>query len=173
MTAPDQQPATGLEPGFAAYGELLKDELEAQEKRKASFEQRGLAVITTSGTLVTLLFALAALSTKENDTFVLPANARTWLSAGLTLFVLAAILAVLTNVPLRYQAVTADGVKKRLNESPVRDATEAAKDIALTRVKVLRDAKRKNGLKGLVLVCAMILEVAATFCVARAIAIIL
>ncbi|HEX8117309.1 MAG TPA: hypothetical protein VF521_08555, partial [Pyrinomonadaceae bacterium] len=51
------------ESGYAAYGDFIKDELEAQDKRKASFEQRGLAVITTSGALVTLLFALAALST--------------------------------------------------------------------------------------------------------------
>lgn len=51
--------------GLVVYGEFIKDELEVQDKRKASFEQRGLAVITTSGVLVTLLFALAALSTKS------------------------------------------------------------------------------------------------------------
>src|SRR6266540_1704964 len=46
--------------GYVAYGDFVKDELDAQDKRKSSFEQRGLAVITTSGALVTLLFALAA-----------------------------------------------------------------------------------------------------------------
>jgi hypothetical protein len=41
--------------------EYLKDELARQDARQSSFEQRGIAVVTTAGTLVTLLFGLAAL----------------------------------------------------------------------------------------------------------------
>src|SRR5215212_326740 len=76
-------------PGFRAYGEFVKDELAAQDQRKASFEQRGLAVITTSGTLVTLLFALSALATKDSQTFALPDAARRWLNGALVFFFLA------------------------------------------------------------------------------------
>ena len=71
--------------GTGAYGALLRDEIAAQDQRKASFEQRGLAVIITSGTLVTLLFALAALSTKEKATFILPGAAQDWLTAALAM----------------------------------------------------------------------------------------
>ena len=45
-------------------------------------------MITTSGALATLLFALAALSTKESDTFELPVVARDWLLGALVMFVL-------------------------------------------------------------------------------------
>jgi hypothetical protein len=160
----DEPPA-----GFQAYAEFAKDELAAQDHRKASFEQRGLAVITTSGALVTLLFALAALSTKESQTFVLPGPSREWLSDALVLFFLAAVAALVTNVPLSYEAAEADAIRARLKESPVRDADEAAKDIALTRVKALRSAKTKNGIKGWALFAGIAFEMAAVGCVAAAI----
>ena len=47
--------------GRAIYSDYIKEQLDAQEARKISLEQRGLAVITTSGVLVTLLFGLTAL----------------------------------------------------------------------------------------------------------------
>lgn len=170
---PDSDAASSSKPGYAAYGDFVKDELEAQDRRKASFEQRGLAVITTSGALVTLLFALAALSTKEAATFVLPNDARTWLTMALALFFGSAIAALVTNLPLSYEAAEADAIRGRLREEPARDADAAAKDIALTRVKALRSAKKTNGLKGWVLICAMGLEALAVGCVAVAVSIIL
>lgn len=156
-------------PGFQAYGEFAKDELVAQDQRKASFEQRGLAVITTSGALVTLLFALAALSTGESQTFVLPDAARSRLDRALVLFFLAAVAALMTNVPLSYQAVETDAIKARLNETPIRDAHAAAKDIALTRVKALKSAKAKNTFKGRALFAGLAFEMLAVGCVAVAI----
>jgi uncharacterized membrane protein len=114
------------------YGAFLDAELKAQDARKASFEQRGLAVVTTSGVLVTLLFALAGLSTEAKQTFALPQNARAWLAAALVAFVLAAAAALATNLPLSYQAVEADDVKGRLKESPVRSGPMVEKDVALT-----------------------------------------
>lgn len=158
--------------GIEAYGNFIKDELEAQDKRKTSFEQRGLAVITTSGTLVTVLFALAALSTRS-DTFVLTGAARDWLVRSLLFFVLAAVAAVITNIPVKYEAVTAEGIRKRLGEKPIRNADAAASDIALTRLNALENAKKKNGFKGWILVAGMVLEVVAVGCVAIAISLVL
>jgi hypothetical protein len=147
--------------GYAVYGAFLDAELKAQDARKASFEQRGLAVVTTSGVLVTLLFALAGLSTEAKQTFALPQNARAWLAAALVAFILAAAAALATNLPLSYQAVEADDVKGRLKESPVRSGPMVEKDVALTRVKALASAKRKNGFKGWLLFAAILLEVVA------------
>lgn len=159
--------------GYASYGVFIKDELDVQDKRKASFEQRGLAVITTSGTLVTLLFALAALSTKEAATFTLPGAAVTWLSVALVLFFVSALAALLSNAPFVYQAVPASSIKERLRERPVRDAAAAAKDIAFSRLDALESAKRLNGIKGLALTAAMSFEALAVGCVAVAVWIIL
>jgi hypothetical protein len=159
--------------GYATYGEFVKDELEDQAKRKASFEQRGLAVITTSGALVTLLFALAALSTKEATTFTLPADAKTWLSIALVLFFVSALAALVTNAPFIYQAVPAEKIRKRLREKPPRDADAAAKDVAFTRLDALESAKKKNSIKGWALAAAMLCEALAVGCVAVAVWIIL
>ena len=159
--------------GYEAYGQFVKDELAVQDARKASFEQRGLAVITTSGVLVTLLFALAALSTKRSATFVLPHSARTWLSIALLLFFLSAIAALVTNAPLIYQAVESENIRKRLREKPPRSASEAAKDVAFTRADALESAKAKNSIKGWALAVAMLFEALAVGCVAVAISIVL
>jgi hypothetical protein len=159
--------------GYAAYGEFIKDELEVQDKRKASFEQRGLAVITTSGTLVTLLFALAALSTKKATTFTLPGAAKTWLSIALVLFFVSALAALLSNAPLIYQAVPAEKIRERLREKPPRGADAAVKDVAFSRLDALEAAKKLNGIKGWALAAAMACEALAVGCVAMAIWIIL
>jgi hypothetical protein len=76
--------------GVGVYGAFVDAELRAQDLRKSSFEQRGLAVVTTSGVLVTLLFALAGLSTKSEPTFALPHTTRLWLVSALIVFVIAA-----------------------------------------------------------------------------------
>lgn len=159
--------------GYAVYGEFIKDELEGQDKRKASFEQRGLAVITTSGTLVTLLFALAALSTREATTFTLPTAARTSLSVALVLFFVSALAALLSNAPLIYQAVPANKIRERLREKAPRNADAAAKDVAFSRLDALDSAKKQNDIKGRALTAAMLSEALAVGCVAVAILIIL
>lgn len=117
---------------------------------------------------VTLLFALAALSTKDQPTFELPADARTWLSRALVLFFLAAVAALLTNVPLRYQTAEPVDIRNAVESKPTPSQDEAEMDLALVRVAVLTSARTKNTLKGWILVVAMALEVLALGCVARA-----
>lgn len=165
--------ASDEDPGYRVYGEFIKDELEAQDKRKASFEQRGLAVITTSGTLVTLLFALAALSTKQAATFTLPSSARDWLFGALVLFFFSALAALLSNAPFVYQAVPAKNIRERLREKPPRSSDAATRDVAFSRLDALESAKKLNGIKGWALLTAMALEAFAVGCVAVAITIIL
>ncbi|MGI8438639.1 MAG: hypothetical protein ACR2NV_00295 [Thermoleophilaceae bacterium] len=148
-------------------------ELRAQDARKASFEQRGLAVITTSGVLVTLLFAFAGLSVQPGATLAFPGSARLWLLAALLAFVLAAAAALATNIPRRYEAVTPDEIERRLTGSPIRSESRAEKDVALTRVKALRDAKGKNTAKGRLLFAAIGLEVLAVGLVGVAVAIVI
>jgi hypothetical protein len=159
----DSPPASGI----GTYGAFLKDEIAAQDQRKTSFEQRGLAVVTTSGTLVTLLFALAALSTKQQATFVLPDDAQTWLLRAVVFFFVAAVAALVTNVPLSYGAPTPESIKRLLKETSTED--EAEKEVALARVEMLKSAKTSNSFKGWVLVGAMALEVVALGCVAFAV----
>jgi hypothetical protein len=126
--------------------------------RKSSIEQRGAGVVTTSGVLVTLLLALAGLATEASKTVVLPHAARWWLVAALIAFIVATLLALLTNIPLRYEAVTAAAISGRLDEKPIKSVPDAQRDIALTRAKSLADAKCKNGVKAWFLFAAITCE---------------
>lgn len=155
--------------GITHYDSLLKEKLASEDARKSSLEQRALAVITTSGALVTLLFGLAALSTKREATFDLSDFAETALAVALGLFIGAAVLALRTNTPVDYQEVEADAIQGRINETPPCTSDEAIKDIALTRVDELRSAREKNGEKARQLQWAVGLEVAAVLAVAVAI----
>ena len=156
---PNENP-TSASLGTAAYGEFVKDELAVQDARKTSFEQRGLAVVTTAGALATLLFGLAAFAA-AGKTQPLSAGAKELLDIAVVVFVAAAILALGTNFPLLYDAAKASAIKGRLREKPMRDEDAALRDIAFTRANALADAKRKNGWKGWTLFGAMALEVVA------------
>lgn len=167
---PNGSAATESEPtGYAAYGEFVKDELAAEDARKASFEQRGQTVITTGGTLVTLLFALAALSTRESTTFDLPDGARVCLFIGLVLFLASTVAALVVNAPRTYQVVPVDKIRERLNRTAPPTADRAAKAIALSRLDALASAKAENAHKGRVLARALLLEGLAVGFVAAAV----
>lgn len=155
--------------GTEAYAALIDRELDSQETRKASLEQRGLAVITTAGVLTTLLFGLAAFSTTSTSAIKLPGSARHLLIAALVLFFVSALAALLVNAPLIYQAVKPDDIRGRLKEEPVRDGEAATRDIAFTQLKALKSAKKMNGFKGWMLLVAMVLEACAVGCLVVAI----
>jgi hypothetical protein len=154
--------------GAGVYAEYLKEQLTAEDARKASLEQRGLAVITTSGALVTLLFGLVALSTKARQTFELEDEPKYLLAVAVGVFLLAALCALATNMPVTYARVSPDAIRGKLKEDPVPGEDAARREIALTSVKVLRSAKRRNQAKARLLFAGLILEVAAVALVAAA-----
>jgi predicted metal-dependent HD superfamily phosphohydrolase len=85
-----------------AYSEFIRDELAEERSDKATLEQRGVAIGSTSAVAVSLL--LAVLSTTGHTKPQAPAN---WLlGVALGLLALAAVLGTLTNVLRRVQKVT-------------------------------------------------------------------
>lgn len=101
--------------GDRIYRELIEAELDDQDARKASFKARAVGVITSSGAIVTLLFGLAAVTTKADD-FKLNDAARRWLGASLGVFLLAVLLALAVNVPWRlysYEPVNEEDPRRR------------------------------------------------------------
>lgn len=165
--APAAAATEGDKPGGSEYGEFFKELVAGQEARKTSVEQRGITVITTSGALVTLLFGLVAVITKAEG-FTLPKASHGPLGIGLMLFVVAAVLGLLTNVPLPYTNVTPESVETALdrwNEPP----EKAQVRVAATRLKVFKRAQKVNEWKARVLIAAMLAEVAAVCAVAVAV----
>lgn len=169
---PSDGAATTDPPTYEAYGQFIKDELAAQDVRKASFEQRSIAVITTSGTLATLLLGLAALATKASSTFVVPSDARPWVTAALFGFFVSALAALTVNLPLSYEAATVEEMRSRLRDDPPWNDAAAMKDIGFTRLKAIESAKSNNRIKGWALTVAVGCEALAVGCLAAAVAMI-
>lgn len=148
-------PGAGAE--FSAYvGQLAVE----QDARKDSLEKRGLAVITTSGTLVTLLFGLVTLLTRS-DEYVLPQSVHDLLGWALVAFVMAALLALLTNLPLNYANIDVAQSTAVFQGHWDDSQSDGRRRVVATRLKVLETAQSRNKLKGWLLLVGMLAEVAA------------
>jgi hypothetical protein len=145
------------------YDDYVEEQIKRQDERKSSLEARGLAVITTSGALATLLLALAAASKRNrtsNGTFVLPDASQSLLKWAVVSFGVAALGAILTNFPLWLQWADPEGLKRVLADDR-KTAAVAGRDVADNRVAILASLQMWNDVKGIVLFLAMLAEVVA------------
>jgi hypothetical protein len=153
--------SSGGSDGRSVSWEYVKEQVAREMERKESLEKRALSVITTSGVLASLIFALAAFNI-DQKTFDLPGDANVALSIGLVAFFGAAVLALVSNLPIPYEEVTPDALWRAIRSEPWQKSSQAVlQDTAETEVKVLRDARKKNGYKALVLWLAVLAEVVA------------
>jgi hypothetical protein len=158
--------------GSSIYHSFVKDRLAEQDARKNSFEQRALAVITTSGALATLLLAFAALVTKSNE-FELTSSARCLVVAATVAFATAALAAVATNLPLNYASVRAEQMGALVKERWGDEEAIAEQRITATLVNLIANAKKLNRIKGWLLFSAVTIEGLAVILLAIAVGVIL
>jgi uncharacterized integral membrane protein len=144
--------------GSEVYADFVQSMLDAEDSRKSSLEQRGIGVITTSGTLVTLLFGLTAAITSAKN-FTLPAAVRDWLAPAAILFVAAAAAGILVNVPLFYGKIEVS--RATLEPAWADDAPDARAAVTDVRLRRLQAAQGVNSVKAWILVAAAALELAA------------
>jgi hypothetical protein len=145
--------------GSDVYADFVKSLLDAEESRKSSLEQRGIGIITTSGTLVTLLFGLIAVITSAKS-FTFPGAARGWLTLAAIFFVVAAATGIVVNAPLFYGRIEVS--RADLEPAWQDDAPAARAAVTGVRLKRLRAAQSVNAFKAGTLVVGMALELAAT-----------
>src|SRR5580704_4085073 len=126
MTSPSP-PGQGAEAAQAGplIAGLITRELDAQRAITASLQSRGLAVISSSGTLVTLLFGLSAVATTAEPPLYVAA----------VLLVAAAVAGIVTNAPRSVKA-TALARLRPLVESPYWEypAGPAHQEVARTQL---------------------------------------
>lgn len=158
--------------GSTVYSEYIKDQIAEQEARKESIEKRGLAVITTAGTIVSLLFGLVAVLT-GTDKYTLPSGAEPWLGGALIAFVVAALAGIVTNMPLLYLAVEVPELRRLIDDFWSDKPEVAEKRVAATQLKVLTRAKSLNATKGWILVGAIATELVGVVFLALAIRVVL
>ncbi|BCB76954.1 hypothetical protein GCM10022251_76020 [Phytohabitans flavus] len=154
----------------SAYAGLISDQLAEERSRKASLEARGVSVITTSGVLVTVLFALSAGLRSVGDAR-LPGVARVTLLLALVTFVLAALFGLATNLPLRYKEPTPEGLAQLVDrEYWAAPAVIGELRVAESKVRVLAAARAANRIKVTLLLVGAFLELLAVAFLAVAVA---
>lgn len=124
-----------------SYAAFIEGEVKAEQQRRASLDTRGLAVVTTSGSLTTLLAAVGAFVTSR-DGFVLPSGTIIPLTVTLMAFSLAALCGLLASHNRQYfvagQETLALMVGERWPTSEV-DARNVVADIHTGTVSSLRE----------------------------------
>jgi lysylphosphatidylglycerol synthetase-like protein (DUF2156 family) len=153
----------------SVYSKVLLDEVSKESTRQQAIEQKGLAVITTSGVLVTLMFGLGALATNAKG-FTLPVAAVPALIAAVLLFLAASVLAILTNWPGGYQALDQRsllGMTGPVSWSGPADV--ASRRVAQAHAQIVLAARVTNTLKAVLLAAAISCEVMAVVVLAVAI----
>jgi hypothetical protein len=149
--------------------DFIAEELASERGRKASLEARGLAVITTSGTLVTLTLALAAVITEASD-FSPSALTRWLLGAAAAFFVLAAAGGILSNSPAPYYRVEPESLSVFMTAGVwVEEGTDAKRELTTARLIELQDARARNERKARIVALAMGLQGVAVLCTAAAV----
>jgi hypothetical protein len=146
------------DPAPVVYSDLVKTLLDIENGRRTSLEQKGAAVITTSGTLVTLLFGLVAVITSA-DKFVLPGEADGPLVAALILFVVACGFAIMMSLPIPYgqSNITVDQLSQWWGDS----TPQALAAVAGLRLQAIGVARQRNAVKVALLLVALFSELAA------------
>jgi hypothetical protein len=156
-----------------AFAALLDDKVNSERSKKASLEARGLAIITASGTLVTLLLGLAAVLTKAQG-FAPSTTARFLLTGAIAAFLVAATLGIYCNIPLRYQEIAPESLKGlTAQEVWAADGRWAQREIAAARLGELMAACDANERKAKVLLLGAGVQVLAIVLTGAAAAVIL
>lgn len=145
----------------SSYGQLISDQLARERSHKTNLEARGITVVTTSGTLTTLLFALTAGLTTVAK-FKLLGSAKLPLLLALISFVVAAALGLVTNMPLKYQEPTPRGLAHLVNANYWTGPKEIGQlRVAAAQVTTLSAARSANNLKVILLLGAILSELLA------------
>lgn len=148
---------------------FISEQLSEERARKTAIEQRGIAIVTTSGTLVTLLFALSAVVGAQVDA-ALPRSGTIALRIAVIAFLAAACLGLSTNLPMKYAKPRTSGLLKLVNGREwLASATVGARAVARAKIAMLRTARRSNALKTRLTLYGIAAEILAVGAVAFAV----
>jgi hypothetical protein len=140
------------------YAAVIDHELEQERERATSLEQRAMAVVTSSGILVTLVFGFGTFI-KGQGNFHPPLSARIILALALVSFVVATVMSLLTNRPRAYKPL---GVKTDLQRMVFElwsiPADSARRSIAEFRVQEVDRWRDNNMVKSANLQRAIAME---------------
>ncbi|WP_123962322.1 hypothetical protein [Streptomyces sp. TLI_185] len=140
-------------------GEFIDRQLIAAREKRDKLEARGVSVVTTSGALVTLQLAFAALLPKEKK--VPPVAASVSIGLSMACFLIAAVFAICVNIPKRWLEADPATLAPLLGD-PLWGfpALTAKRKVAKVRLEVLRQVEVGLAFKAKCLFAAFVAQLA-------------
>jgi hypothetical protein len=153
------------------YASLVAIRLAEEEVRHGSLQARGLAVVTTSGTLVALIFAVAQFALRSRVVAEVPTASRWLLTIAAGAFVVAAFGGLLANVPRDLGRPVSSEIAGKINSDWSKSTASAEKTVALTRARQLQKLERVNDTAAWYVLIGLATEVFAIALAAAAVAV--
>jgi hypothetical protein len=147
--------------GGQIYAALVTTRLAEEERRGSSLQARGLAVVTTSGTLVTLIFAIAQFVSGGKILARLPDASRWLLAIAAVAFVAAAVGGLVTNIPRLFARPRLKEIADQIESGWSGPAAVAEKTVARARVRQLKELESANDVAARAVLSGLAAEVLA------------
>lgn len=151
VTAAHAAPSSRSESNFL-HSDAILEELKAEQERRVSTEQRGLAIISLSGVLIVLLLN----ASRETSRSSWPTWSIALLLAALASLVVAALFGLLCAFPRSYGGVDDAYLDEILVEYWDEDDPVASRHIGGMRIEIIKISRKLNWTKAQLLRIAMI-----------------
>jgi len=151
------------------YTALVVTRLAEEDKRGSSLQARGVAVVTTSGTLVTLLVALTQFRVGGKVLPNLPTASRWLFAIAITAFVAAAVGGLLANFPRALVRPRLSNLVDLIESQWTTPPAAAEKPVALARARQLQELETANDKVAWAVFAGLIAEVLAVALAAAAV----
>ena len=167
MATPRQRPDFDNSAGVVLT-EMVREQLDQERRRKDSLEQRGIAVITSSGVMVALLLAVAGIAGKEQINSI-PTVAKATVVIALAIFAAAALLGLLINWAYKYDEPGLKQLRQLVRERWSASEAAAAQYVAESYLDTVTSYREHGHKKAVRLLWALTLEVLAIVVLAFAV----
>ncbi|MFI9010970.1 hypothetical protein ACIGNX_27405 [Actinosynnema sp. NPDC053489] len=142
------------------YAGFIEAEVKAERERRAAFDARGQALITTSGVLVTLLTGVAALvKTASTPRFPVVVTATT--GAALLLFAAAAACGVVAGWNRHYAVAAPRTLERMVADHWTDDEVNARNNVADLMVRTVETLRHSNAFKARWVATGLVVQVVA------------
>ena len=163
------EPATD---GSALYLDFVEKELAAERDRRTRIDQRGLAIIATSGTLATLLLGIATALVGRDTTLGVDG----WVVGGILLalaaFTTSALLALRATGLPEYKVLSIDAYRSLRDEAFAKTEQQTRRTIAAIHRKTMDSLRELNNGKAQGIQWALTFQVVAVISLASMIGVV-
>ncbi|MGC4792907.1 hypothetical protein ACLQ3H_02205 [Micromonospora saelicesensis] len=128
------------------YSDFIASELKTERERKAAMDTRAASLVTTSGSLVTILAAVSAFVGKDAEAS-LPRQALPLMVLALVAFSAASLAGICAGWSRRYDVAAIAPMRLMLDERWSDEEGLARKEVALTNIRMIETLRNVNGAK--------------------------